>query len=78
MTDPRCETAEGVRVGRKKIFEERMNTLFLAGTKARIDGVLAPGEERLAFIREAVDREIQRRIRATQRASPDVKKSSEG
>jgi hypothetical protein len=34
---------------------------FAAGTLERIAAVLAEGEERTAFIREAVEREIKRR-----------------
>ncbi|KQQ90993.1 hypothetical protein [Aureimonas sp. Leaf324] len=51
------------RVGRRKEYAERMHCLFREGTRSRIDDVLWPDEERLAFVREAVDREIERRAR---------------
>lgn len=47
----------------KQFVEENVNLLLPAGTKERIAAVLLPGEKRLAFIREAIDREIKRRER---------------
>ena len=35
-----------------------------AGTLARVAGVLRKGEERTAFLREAIEREIERRQKA--------------
>jgi len=48
-------------VGRPKINAEQIPARFPEGTFARIDGVLAGGETRTDFIREAVEREIRRR-----------------
>jgi hypothetical protein len=52
----------------KQFVEENVNLLLPAGTKERIASVLLPGEKRLAFIREAIDREIKRRERNTRKA----------
>ena len=48
-------------VGRPKINEEQTPGRFRAGTMARIDAVLAEKEKRSDFIREAVERELERR-----------------
>lgn len=49
------------KVGRKKRYTEDMQARFAPGTLARIAAVLADGEERTAFVREAVERELLRR-----------------
>ena len=41
-----------------------------AGTLERIAAVLGKGEERTAFLREAVEREIERRQKAAERDTP--------
>jgi hypothetical protein len=58
------------RMGRKRRWPERTAIKFAAGTFERIAAVLADGEDRMAFIREAVEGEIQRRERAAERAAP--------
>lgn len=50
-------------VGRPKINEEQTPARLPQGTLARVDALLAPGEKRSDFIREAIDREITRRTR---------------
>lgn len=50
-------------MGRIKKWSEDMQARFVAGTFARIDAVLGEGEERTAFVREAVERELKRRER---------------
>lgn len=50
-------------MGRIKRWAEDMQARFAEGTFARIDAVLAEGEERTAFVREAVERELKRRER---------------
>lgn len=49
------------RVGRKQINHEQMPARFPDGTLARIDAVLADREKRSDFVREAVERELERR-----------------
>lgn len=51
------------RHGPKIRFAEHMQARFPEGTFDRIDAVLAEGEERTAFVREAVERELKRRER---------------
>jgi hypothetical protein len=48
-------------VGRPKINHEQTPARFQAGTLVRIDAACQEGEGRSAFIREAVERELQRR-----------------
>lgn len=48
-------------MGRKKMWAEDMVARFAEGTFGRIDAVLQDGEERTAFVREAVERELKRR-----------------
>jgi hypothetical protein len=55
------------RMGRKKRWPERTAIKFAAGTFERIAAVLADDEDRMAFMREAVQREIERRERAEER-----------
>lgn len=62
MTENRIsDTRRGV--GRTKEFTERILQPFRDGTLARIAAALEEGEERTAFIREAVERELKRRER---------------
>lgn len=48
-------------VGRPKINDEQTPGRFRLGTLARIDAVLNEREKRSDFIREAVERELERR-----------------
>lgn len=48
-------------VGRPKINDEQTPGRFRAGTLARIDAALTDKEKRSDFIREAVERELERR-----------------
>jgi hypothetical protein len=48
-------------MGRKKKFSENINLTLPDGAKARMDAHLKQGEDRLAFIRAAIDAEISRR-----------------
>lgn len=50
-------------MGRKKLWDERMHLTLPLGAKDRIDAALREGEDRLAFIREAIERELKRRER---------------
>lgn len=52
-------------MGRIKRWAEDMQARFPEGTFDRIDAVLAEGEERTAFVREAVERELKRRERSS-------------
>lgn len=54
-------SATSARVGRKQINHEQMPARFPEGTLARMDAVLLPKEKRSDLIREAVEREIERR-----------------
>ena len=56
-------------MGRKKQWPERVGAKFAAGTFDRIAAALADGEERTAFIREAVERELARREKAAAKAN---------
>lgn len=47
--------------GRQKRWSEDMQARFPEGTFARIAAVLADGEDRTDFVREAVERELARR-----------------
>lgn len=50
-------------MGRKKLYAEDMQARFPPGTFDRIQAVLDDGEDRTAFVREAVERELKRRER---------------
>jgi metal-responsive CopG/Arc/MetJ family transcriptional regulator len=50
-------------MGRKQINHEQTPARFPEGTLAQIDEVLEDGEKRSDLIREAVEREIRRRLR---------------
>jgi hypothetical protein len=50
-------------VGRPKINDEQTPARFPAGTLARIDAACREKEKRSDFIREAVERELERRSR---------------
>ncbi|QPF81717.1 GIY-YIG nuclease family protein [Bradyrhizobium genosp. L] len=51
-------------VGRKKRWSEDMQARFPEGTFERIEAVLADGEDRTDFVRDAVERELKRREKA--------------
>jgi hypothetical protein len=53
--------AERSRRGPPKLWHEAMQAKFTAGTLAAIEDVLKDGESRVAFVNEAVQREIVRR-----------------
>jgi hypothetical protein len=55
------------RVGRKKRWYEIMGAPFPKGTFARMDAVLRGKEDRTDLVREAVERELERREKAQQR-----------
>jgi hypothetical protein len=52
-------------MGRKKMWADDMQARFAPGTFDRIEAVLEEGEDRTAFVREAVERELKRRERRT-------------
>ena len=53
------------KLGRPKVFDEQLRVPLIAGSIARIDAVLDKGEARLDMIREAIEREIKRRSKAS-------------
>jgi len=53
--------AIGSRVGRKMEYPEKREAAFRAGTLARVQSALTEGENQVGFIREAVERELERR-----------------
>jgi hypothetical protein len=50
-------------MGRTKRWSEDMQARFPEGTFDRIEAVLGDGEDRTAFVRAAVERELKRRER---------------
>lgn len=62
--DSKVISATASRVGRKKRWAEDMQARFAEGTFARVAAVLAEGEDRTDFVRDAVERELGRRERA--------------
>lgn len=50
-------------MGRKKLWADDMQARFPEGTFDRIEAVLEDKEDRTAFVREAVERELKRRER---------------
>jgi hypothetical protein len=58
---PGTDVAIRPRMGRKLRWPERVMAKLAAGTLARVAAVLEKGEDRTAFMREAIDREIERR-----------------
>ena len=48
-------------MGRKKLWKEQLRLAVAEGVTARMDALLRPDEARLDFIREAIEREIERR-----------------
>jgi hypothetical protein len=65
-------------MGRKKRWPERTAVKFAAGTFERIAAVLADGEERMAFMRKAIEREIQRRERNVREGGAGVQLKRSG
>jgi hypothetical protein len=67
MMTPASDVAIRPRMGRKLRWPERVMAKLAAGTLARIAAVLERGEERTAFMREAIERELERREHASPR-----------
>jgi hypothetical protein len=67
MMTPEASVAIKPRMGRKKRWHDVMGAKFAAGTFARIAAVLEKDKDRTEFVREAVERELERRERATPR-----------
>jgi hypothetical protein len=61
MMTQEAGVAKMSRMGRKKRWPERTAIKFAEGTFERIAAVLTDGEDRMRFMREAVEREIRRR-----------------
>lgn len=53
--------ASPARVGRKMRYPEKREAAFAGGTLDRIQAVLRDDEDRTDFIRESVERELERR-----------------
>ena len=49
------------RVGRDKLWSERLNVTLPKGAKAQIEAALRGGEDSLDFAREAISAELERR-----------------
>lgn len=56
-------------MGRKKTYTEQIRVPLPEGKTAEIDSVLEPGEYRLDLMRDAIDREVARRVRRKRRLS---------
>jgi hypothetical protein len=54
-------------MGRKKRWAEDMQARFPVGTFRRIEALLQDGEDRTDFVREAVERELRRRQRKSEK-----------
>lgn len=63
LTLSNYEYAERLILGRTLKWPEKWLASFAAGTLARIDAASAPGEDRRAFIRQAIEAELKRRAR---------------
>jgi hypothetical protein len=61
MMTPEVGVAIKRHMGRKLRWPERVMAKLAAGTLARIATVLESGEARTAFLRKAIEREIERR-----------------
>jgi len=57
-------------MGRKKRWHDVMGAKFPAGTFERIATVLKEDEDRTDFVREAVERELERREAGQKRKRP--------
>jgi hypothetical protein len=67
MMTQEATVTKTARMGRKKRWPERTAIKFAAGTFERIAVILDESEDRMTFMREAVEREIERREAAGKR-----------
>jgi hypothetical protein len=70
MMTPGESVAIKPRMGRKKRWHDVMGAKFPAGTFERIAALLGEKEDRTDFVRQAVEREIERRQMAAGRKKP--------
>jgi hypothetical protein len=70
MMTPGESVAITARMGRKKRWHDVMSAKFPAGTFDRIAALLGEKEDRTEFVRQAVEREIERRQAAAKRRKP--------
>ena len=61
MTLPAESATSARRMGRPRLWRERMGVKFAHGTFARIKAVLREDENKMSFVRDLVMREIKRR-----------------
>lgn len=61
------------RMGRTKLWHENINLTLPKGAKARMDAALRDGEDRLDLIRDAIEKELQRREREAKRKAEPSK-----
>ena len=61
-------------MGRPRLWHERMGVKFAHGTFARINAVLREDEQKMAFVRDLVMREIERREAALPAPKPPRRK----
>lgn len=60
-------------MGRAKLWHENINLTLPKGAKARMDAALRDGEDRLDLIRDAIEKELQRREREAKRKAEPSK-----
>lgn len=63
-----CDTRP--RMGRPPLWSQNMQARFRSGTFERIGVVLREDEDRTDFVREAVERELERREKSSELATP--------
>jgi hypothetical protein len=65
-----AESATPRRMGRPRLWRERMGVKFAYGTFARIAAVLREGENKMSFVRTLVMREVERREKQAEKRPP--------
>lgn len=63
-------------MGRPKLFDEQLRVPLPLGSIARIDATLEVGEPRLDLIREAIDKEVLRRMTLKAKQRQAIKRLS--
>ncbi len=77
MTHIRVSDTSG-RMGRPKLYPDKIVAPLPPGSKARIDAVLREGEDKTDFLREAVAKELRRREGRPATPSPKRPRAAEG
>ena len=74
MVKPKPHTRFEKVAGRPKLWPDKMTAPLPSGSLARMGAVLRDGETRTDFVRQAVERELERREKVSSKPSNSIRR----